>query len=106
MRDQSELSVIGGSLVLVGLSAIIKLNVSAYQYAMNFKIQAGGGTLEVVNPPAALTGSSAIGWGKGYPVGANEIISVSSPAVVYLAATGATMTVAAMLGYTTGATVT
>jgi hypothetical protein len=86
------------------LSAIVVVVPTAKQYAEAFKIFSGGGTLEVVSPPPALSGSSAAGWGNGYPVGANEVYSIGGPAVFYLAATGATMTIAMTIGRTAGAT--
>lgn len=103
---QNELSVISATLINVGLSQIIRVTPTAYQYAEGLKIFAGGGTLEIV--PPALSGTStaaASGWGTGYPIGANEIVNFSGPAVIYLAATGATMTAAMYIGRTAGATV-
>lgn len=105
MMTQNDASVLGATQFAVGLSAIIKMQPTAYQYFQKIKILSGGGTLEIVTPPAALTGVSASGWGAGYPVGASEVISTDGPAVFYLAASGATMSVAMMIGRTTGSTV-
>lgn len=104
--DQNQIACMGGTRIAVGLSAIIAVKPAPYTYGQNMKILSGGGTLEIVAPPAALSGASAVGWGTGYPVGATETISVSGPAVFYLAASGATMTVAMLDGYTTGASFT
>lgn len=84
----------------MGLSAIIKVAPTAYQYAEALKIFSGGGTLEIVSPPPALTGTSAVVWGTGYPLGASEVFSIGGPATFYLAATGATMVLAMALGRT------
>lgn len=97
--------VIGSTRIPVGLSAIISIKPTDFQYAESWKIFSGGGTLEIVPVPIALSGSSAAGWATGYPVGANEVVSVGGPAAFYLAATGATMVVAMMIGRTAGATV-
>lgn len=102
MSYQNQISVLGATRIAIGLSTIVRIMPSNYQYAENIKIVAGGGTLEVVPPPAALSGASASGWGLGYPIGSVEAIGVDGGAVVYLAATGATMTVGMLIGYTSG----
>lgn len=94
----------GATRIAVGLSAIIQISPTAYQYAEAIKIFSGGGTLELVAPPPALTGASAAGWGLGYPIGASEVLNVGGPAVMYLAASGATMVAAMYIGRTSGAT--
>ena len=104
-RAQSEISVLGATRIVVGLSAIVKINPSGYQYAQNIRILSGGGTLEIVPPPSVLSGAGAAGWGLGYPIGSGEAVAVDGGAVAYLAATGATMTVTMLIGYTSGATV-
>jgi hypothetical protein len=101
---QNDIHVIGATRIPVGLSAIIPIIPTAYQYADCLKIFSGGGTLEIVAPPLALSGSSCVGWGQGYPLGASEVQSIGGPAVMYLAATGATMVVTMMIGRTAGAT--
>ena len=92
----------GSTRISVGLSAIIKIQAGARQYAESIKIFSGGGTLEIVPIPVALTGSSAAGWGAGYPLGASEVFNIGGPATFYLAATGATMVAVMTLGYTPG----
>lgn len=101
---QTDINSIGATRITVGLSAIIRISPSAFQYSEGLKILSGGGTLEIVPCPLALSGSSTIGWGTGYPIGASETINVSGPAVFYLAASGATMVAAMTIGYTAGAT--
>lgn len=101
---QGDISVLGATRFAVGLSAIIEMKPGQRLYATSMKILSGGGTLEIVQCPAALSGSSALGWGVGYPVGGLEVISTVGPAVSYWAATGATMVVGALLGRTNGAT--
>lgn len=106
MAGQNDLTVIGATRIPVGLSQIIRLMPSAYQAMNTMKILSGSGTLEIVAP--AYSGAStaaASGWGTGYPIGAAEVYSVPSPAIVYLAATGATMVAVLTFGYTNGATV-
>lgn len=103
--EQNQLSVMGATRINVGLSAIIKVQPSAYQYAETIKILGTGGTLEIVPCPLALTGTSTIGWGLGYPLGATEVLNLAGPAVIYLSSSGATTTVTMALGYTNGATV-
>jgi hypothetical protein len=74
-----------------------------FQYAEMIKIFAAGGTLEIV--PSQLSGASTAAgnaWGKGYPIGSTEVINIGGPAAFYLAATGATMIAAVVLGYTPG----
>lgn len=83
----------------------MKINPSGYQYAQNIRIYSGGGTLEIVPPPTALSGPGTTGWGLGYPIGSGEAVAVDGGAVAYLAATGATMVVTMLIGYTAGATV-
>ena len=102
---QNEISVLGATRFVVGLSQILRLTPGDHLYAESFKILSGGGTLEIVDP--AYSGSSsapATGWNQGYPVGLGEVISLRGGASVYLAATGATMTGCMLLGRTYGAT--
>ena len=98
---QSRISVLGATRISVGLSQIVKIQPAGFQSAISFKILSGGGTLEVVNA-ATLTGT---GWGTGYPLGASEVMNVNGSAICYVAATGATMVLAALVGRTAGATV-
>lgn len=102
---QNEICSLGATRINIGLSAIIAIAPGNYQYAESFKILSGGGTLEIVPRPLALTGTSTTGWGLGYPLGASEVFNVGGPAVMYLAATGATMVLSMILGYTSGATI-
>jgi len=103
--NSQNIAVVGASLLTVGLSAIVKIEPTAYLYATNFKIHTGSGTLEVVPPPLALSGTLAVGWGLGYRISSNESVFVDGPARIYLAATSATMTVSMLIGYSSGATV-
>lgn len=103
--DQNNISLLGATRMVIGLSSILKISPSNFQYAENIKILGGSGTVEVIPPPIALSGSSATGWGTGYPIGDSEAISIEGGAVLYLAATSATMTVGMLVGYTSGATI-
>lgn len=77
---------IGATQIPVGLSATVTVLPSAHQNGGFFKILSGGGTLAIVSGISAVASS-------GYFVGAGEAISISGPAIFYLAATGATMVV-------------
>lgn len=102
---QSDIYSLSATLITIGLSSIVAVRPTALQYGVGFKIdsRSGGGTLEVVPPPVALTGSSATGWGLGYKIGASESLQASGPATFFLAATGATMFAAVVFGRTAGA---
>lgn len=97
--EQNQLSAVGATRVNVGLSAVIRIQPQSAQVGLVMKIVSGGGTLEIVQPPVALSGSSASGWGAGYPVGTAEIMNISGPAAIYLVASGATMVVGIVPGY-------
>jgi hypothetical protein len=103
---QNEIGVVGATRFAVGLSGTIRFSPGPQQIVATMKIFSGGGTLEIVECPPALTGSSGVLQGTGYPVGASEILQINGPAVMYFAATGATMVVAVMIGRTVGATTT
>ena len=100
-----SIAVIGATRITVGLSALVKVSPLAYGRGGVIKIFSGGGTLEIVAQPIALTGSSAAGWGAGYPLAAAEVKAIDGPATFYLAATGATMVAAYCINYSPGATV-
>lgn len=102
--DNREIRELGATLIVVGLSALVRVTPSAYGYTELLKIAAGSGTLEIVTPiysgsSAILSGSSAVRQGTGYPIGTSEAVAVGGPASFYLAATGATMTAALMVGF-------
>lgn len=78
---------LGATLINVGLSATVQVSPAAHQNGGFFKIASGGGTLAIVSGLSAVASS-------GYPVGSGEAISISGPAVFFLAAAGATMVVA------------
>lgn len=99
--DQNSIFVLGVTRIPVGLSAIVKVSVGAYEQAGSFKILSGGGTLEIVNG----TTSGGAGWGTGYPLGVNEVMNFVGPATFYLASTSATMVCAFTVGYSVGATI-
>ena len=99
--NQDRIYVLGATRVAVGVSTILKIQASDNQAAFTIKILAGGGTLEIVR--GTTTGGA--GWGLGYPLGASEVLNIGGPAAFYLAATGATMTAALLIGQTAGATV-
>lgn len=106
-QTQSNQSVIGATKIAVGLTQVVRIMPTEFDFAQTLKIFSGGGTLEIISP--VLSGSSTPPGGSylgtGYPLGASEIYKVEGPAVIYLAATGATMVLAMTLGKTSGATV-
>lgn len=101
---QSSNFCLGATRAVIGLSAIAKIAAGSFQQTANFKILAGGGTLEIVSCPLSLSGSSAVGWGTGYPIGLTENVNINGPVTFYLAASSATMTVALFAGLSQGAT--
>lgn len=104
--NQNEISVIGATRLVVGLSTILRVTAQPYEITGYLKILSGGGTLEIIQ--AAFSGTStqaSVGWGAGYPLGASEVFPFYGPSTFYLAATGATMTAVLALGYTSGATI-
>ena len=105
MATQSEVLAAGATLFYVGLSALIKVAPAPFTFGMYLKNVAGGGTLELAPIPNgySLSGSGCTGWGGGYPIAAGETIALDGPATFYLAASGATMTVALVMGKTAGA---
>lgn len=102
--QQNDLYAMGSTRINIGLSQVIRVVPSAFQYAEQFRIVAGG-SLEVVQPQFSGSSSAAgNAWGTGYLVGASEIIQVRGPAAFYLAATGSTVTIHLLMGYTSGST--
>lgn len=104
MSTQLYMSGLGATRIPVGLSQVIRLQMGDYQTVSAFKIISGG-TLEIVKPQLSGTSTAAgSAWGTGYPVGTSEVVAVNGPAVYYLAATGTTVVVGALIGYTSGVT--
>lgn len=103
MATQNDIVSLGATLIPVGLSSIVAVRPTNYQFGETVKISSGGGTLEICPPPVALSGASALGWGLGYKLGATEAVAVGGPATFFLAATGATMIAAVLIGRTSGA---
>ncbi len=102
MATQSELAMLGATQFAVGLSQILKVTPSAYQFAQTMKYLSGG-SLEIVpaQPSGASTAASG-SWGKGYLMSTTEIFNFGGPAVFYLAASGATAVAQMTIGYTSG----
>jgi hypothetical protein len=100
-----SVAVIGATRITIGLSALVKVSPMAFAKGGVIKIFSGGGTLEIIPQPIALSGTSAAGWGNGYPLAAAEVKAIDGPATFYLAATGATMVAAYCVNYSPGATV-
>ncbi len=104
MSTQLYMTGLGATQISVGLSQVIRFKMGDYQTVSAIKILSGG-SLEVV-PPQFSGSSTAAGnaWTKGYLVGASEVIAINGPAVFYLAASGSTVVVQALVGYTAGVT--
>lgn len=85
----------GATILNVGLSATVRVMPPAGCNGGFFKISSGAGTLAIVQ------GISSIAT-QGYFIAAGEAISMSGPAVFYLAAAGATMSVALCQTYSQG----
>lgn len=103
---QNEVVVFGATIFNIGLSQVIRWTPPANVIDGQFKILSGSGSLEIVEPQ--LSGSSTAtgaAWGKGYMLGASDIISFYGPAAFYFAATSATMSLAFLTGRTAGATI-
>ncbi len=102
--SQNEINVIGATQFAVGLSQVVRIQPSAFQYSSAIKIGSGG-SLEIVKPQ--LSGSStgtSLSWGMGYLMGSTEVFAWDGGAAIYLAASGATVTVHQSIGYTAGST--
>lgn len=85
--------------IVVGLSSIVGVSIIAYQSSVMLKILSGGGSLEIGGTYSLSAGSSAaFTWGNGYLLGTSEIAEWNSTGMFFLAATGATITVALMRG--------
>ena len=103
-----DLTGLGATRMIVGLSQLVPFNTPAYCYGVVVKNITPGsaGTLELCQ--AALTGTSSaanVGWSQGYPLAINESVAAAGPVRFYMAAMGATATVAILMGTTTGASI-
>lgn len=107
MSSNNLVHVVGGTQIYIGLSAIVKVAASANQRQIHFRNDSAG-NCEIVPIPVALEGASAAGWGLGYLLGTGEIINMTTawgPATYYLAASGSTGILSAIVGYGPGATI-
>lgn len=95
MAHVEQVSSFGVTQIHVGLSQTVTVSPVPYQNGGFFKINAGAGTLAIVN------GASAI-FSAGYLVGATEVIPYQGPAKFFLAAAGATVTVGLVISYSAG----
>ncbi len=86
---------LGATILTVGLSATIRVVPPSGCNGGFFKINGGGGTLAIVQGISSIVT-------QGYFVAAGESISTLGPATFYLAAAGATMTVALCQSYSEG----
>ncbi len=86
----------GATILSVGLSATIRVTQPPYGNGVFFKISSGGGTLAIVQGISSLAT-------QGYFLAATDVVSITGPAVFYLAAVGATMNVAICQKYSQGA---
>jgi len=98
MSGNERAYAIGVSLIVVGLSATVETKPRAGVQSGFLRIQAGGGTLAIVNGASAISTS-------GFLVPAATDVELQGPAKFYLAAAGATMTVAFVQRMSAGATI-
>lgn len=80
--------------------AVLVLNVPREQ-ASTLKILSGGGSLEIhgtINGSTMAGSSLAPLIGRGYLLGASEVLNIDGPARFYLMATGATMVTCLLKG--------
>lgn len=107
MSTQLYMAGLGATRMSVGLSQVLLVKPSNFQTVAAFKIFSGG-TLEVVRPQlsgaSTAGGGSSLAWGNGYVVGATEIVAINTSAAFYLAASGSTVVICALIGYTNGVT--
>lgn len=101
---QNEISIIGATRFAVGISQILRVMPSGYQYAETLQYVSGG-SLEIVPPQLSGASTASHPGGTGKILGTTEVYSIGGPAVFYLAATGATAIASMTLGYTAGASV-
>jgi len=87
--------------VVVGLSSIIGLTSIPGQNSLQIKYGSGG-SLEIGSTVIGL-GASPFTWGVGYLMGTSEVLYGSLNSMVYLAATGATVTCYVIRGVSPGA---
>ncbi len=102
--SQNEVCTIGATRIPVGLSQVIRIKASEFQYSSTIKLFSGS-SLELVAPQLSGTSTAAgNAWGFGYLIGNSETLSWDGSPAIYLAATGATAVVHMTIGYTFGAT--
>lgn len=82
-----------GLRVVVDLSQIVGVTISAYQNASIIKYYSGG-SLEI--------GGASLTWGQGYLFSGGEALSIQSSGTYYLVATGATVIAMVLKGKTSG----
>jgi len=95
MADNQNTKIIGGTQIVVGLSAIVAVTSEAYVNGWIIK-KFDGGSLTVV-------GSTSSTIGTGYVMGDSESLNIDGPATFYLSAVGATCTVHALQSKSSGA---
>lgn len=102
MSRQEDVFSFGITRLSIGLSAIVEVTLKTIpgSISVQFK-QFSGMTLEIVS--GVSSGSDpALHRGSGYPITANEIISIGGPATFYLLATGSTAVVPLLIGKSQG----
>lgn len=103
MSYQDKVAALGGTIIAVGLSSVVKLQTDSFRNGMAFK-SLSGGSLEIV--PLTISSTTGAGisgsWGTGYLMGSNEVMTLTGGAIVYLAAKGATALVACAITYSDG----
>jgi hypothetical protein len=94
-NDRSEIyGSIAERFTLAATTSVYAFTVSPGQNAMIFKLLSGG-TFEIVS------GSSFVA-GNGYPLGANEVLTLDASGTIYGMASGATVVLATLKGRSAG----
>ena len=88
--------------MIVGLSTIVGVSFWPQQVGVIIK-NFSGGSLEIGGTYVLSAGATAaFTWGNGYIFGAGEALSLNHTGMMYLAATGATVTAMVVRGRTSG----
>lgn len=95
MADNFNTKILGGTQLVIGLSAVVEVSSEAYVNGWTFK-KFTGGSLTIVGATTSTVGS-------GYVVGDSESINIDGPAKFFLSAVGATVTVHLLQSKSSGA---
>lgn len=101
MSRQQDVYSFGCTRVVVGLSAIVEINISKVPCCVSTLCKKlSGGTLEIVSGVSLLS-NAASHRGTGYPLGETEVFAAGGAAVFHILATGSTSVLAMINGLNT-----